>query len=99
MEVVSLYKIGLRPKGPKMDVLIMQALVFNKMEIRPCDAAVYIDHQAVEYSIFSHYHTSLPMEVGSMYQIVLRPEGPKWVTKITDLCFNKMEIHTWDPVG
>ena len=60
-----------------MDVVIMQALVFNKMEIRPWDAAVYIGYQAVEYSIFSHYHTSLPMEVGSMYQIVLRPRGPQ----------------------
>ena len=62
---------ALGPKGPKINVWIRKTLGFNKIEICPWDAAVYIDCETVEYSIFSYSQTSLLMA------IALRPKGPE----------------------
>ena len=69
----------------------MKTLGFNKIEIRPWDAPVYIGCETVVYSIFSYSQTSLPMA------IVLGPKGPKMDVRIVQILgFNKMEIRPWD---
>ena len=56
MEIGCLYRIALVPKGPEMDVRIVQALGFNNMEIGLWDTAVQIGCRRVEQQLVYGYY-------------------------------------------